>query len=122
MTPTAQEALSDFEEARNAQRRAALVKARNVRTQRRLVKEALKSGEIDVYEVLEGQVLPEIEAVIAEIPVFDMLRMLPGIGKVRALEIVNAFEASPATVMCAFDKGRRRELSLIVKGARETMP
>ncbi|MFE7268286.1 integration host factor, actinobacterial type [Streptomyces sp. NPDC057592] len=71
------------------QRRAALDKATAARRERAAVKDKLKHGESSVSEVLGS----DSEA-IGKMLVRTLLESLPGIGKVRAQEILTELEIS----------------------------
>lgn len=67
------------------QRRAALEKAAAVRKERAAVKERVRSSEATVQEVLhEGQ----NNDVIGKMRVVDLLQAIPGLGKVRARNLM----------------------------------
>jgi predicted flap endonuclease-1-like 5' DNA nuclease len=67
------------------QRRAALEKAASVRKERAAVKERVRSSQATVQEVLhEGQ----DNDVIGKMRVIDLLQAIPGLGKVRARNLM----------------------------------
>jgi hypothetical protein len=67
------------------QRRAALEKAAAVRKERAAVKERIRSSQATVQEVLhEGQ----DNDVIGKMRVVDLLQAIPGLGKVRARNLM----------------------------------
>jgi hypothetical protein len=67
------------------QRRAALAKAAAVRKERAAVKERIRSSSATVQEVLhEGQG----NDVIGKMRVVDLLQAIPGLGKVRARNLM----------------------------------
>jgi hypothetical protein len=71
------------------QRQAALKKAAEVRKERAQVKEQLKSGKLNLEDVLEQA---EKSEVIGKMKVISLLEALPGVGKVRARKIMNELE------------------------------
>ena len=68
------------------QRQAALEKAAQARQLRAEVKNRLKNSGASLAEVLEQSRVNEI---IAKLKVKDLLQSLPGVGKVRAKEIMD---------------------------------
>lgn len=68
------------------QRRAALEKAASARQQRADVKARLKSSSISLTEVIESSAVDEV---MAKLRVIDLLRAMPGVGTVRAHEIMS---------------------------------
>jgi len=67
------------------QRRAALEKAAAARQLRADVKTRLKSSSATLSEVIEEA---KVNEVIAKLRVIDLLQSMPGVGKVRAQEIM----------------------------------
>jgi hypothetical protein len=65
------------------QRQAALEKAAAARTERAEVKEALKRGTLSL-----GEVVATPSESVGKMPVHALLAALPGIGKVRSLQIM----------------------------------
>lgn len=68
------------------QRRAALQKAAAARQLRADVKARLKSSRATLSEVIESA---GVDEVIAKLRVVDLLQSMPGVGKVRAQEIMH---------------------------------
>jgi hypothetical protein len=66
-----------------AQRRAALDKAAVARKERAEVKDALKHGTLTLSEVLA-----EHSESVGRMPVHSLLAALPGIGKIRSLQVM----------------------------------
>jgi hypothetical protein len=67
------------------QRRAALEKAAAVRRERAAVKGRIKSSEASLQQIIsEGQ----DNEVIGKMRVFDLLQAIPGLGKVRARNVM----------------------------------
>jgi hypothetical protein len=67
------------------QRQAALEKAAAARQVRADVKARLKSSAASLSEVIESS---KVDEVIAKLRVSDLLQAMPGVGKVRAQEIM----------------------------------
>lgn len=67
------------------QRQAALAKAAASRRERAEVKNRLKNSGATISEVLGER---ESNEVIAKMRVFDLLQSMPGVGKVRAKQIM----------------------------------
>lgn len=67
------------------ERAAALEKAARARQQRADVKLRLKSSRASLIEILQES---KADAVIAKLRVIDLLQSMPGVGKVRAKEIM----------------------------------
>lgn len=67
------------------QRKAALEKAAAARKLRAEVKNRLKHSRASVTEVLQES---KVNEVIAKLRVIDLLQAMPGVGKVRAQEIM----------------------------------
>ena len=67
------------------QRADALVKAAAARAERAEVKRQLKAGETTLAEVVKDAAT---NAVLAKMAVLDLLRAMPGVGDVRAKQIM----------------------------------
>ena len=65
----------------------ALDKARWVRTQRRLLKEAVQDGSVDPITLLRGDD-EEWESIVRGMTVFDALKLVKSVGPGTALEIL----------------------------------
>lgn len=72
-------------DALNAQRRAAAARGNEVRSRRAAVKKAIAAGDVDLVKVLRTEVLDDVAE---EIPVWQLLRAVPGIGPTTAGEIL----------------------------------
>ena len=66
-------------------RAAALVKAARARKERAEVKDRLKRGTTTLADVIKDA---ETDPVLAKMPVYDLLRAIPGVGEVRAKQIM----------------------------------
>ncbi|MFI6056138.1 integration host factor, actinobacterial type [Streptomyces violascens] len=66
-----------------AQRAAALEKAAAARTERAEVKDALKRGKLTL-----GEVMADPSKSVGKMTVHSLLAALPGIGKIRAMQIM----------------------------------
>jgi hypothetical protein len=71
------------------QRQAALAKAAASRRERAEVKNRLKTAGATISEVLRDR---EGNEVIAKMRVFDLLQSMPGVGKVRAKQIMERLQ------------------------------
>ncbi|WP_447645764.1 integration host factor, actinobacterial type [Nocardioides zeae] len=71
------------------QRQAALAKAAASRRERAEVKNRLKNAGATISEVLGDR---EGNEVIAKMRVFDLLQSMPGVGKVRAKQIMERLQ------------------------------
>ena len=69
-----------------AEREAALAKARNSRAHRAQIKAQVRSGTINVEKVLE---LAASDEAVAKMRISELLESLPGVGKVRAIGILD---------------------------------
>lgn len=74
------------------QRRAALEKAAVVRRERAQVKHRLKSSGASLTEVLQ---VGQRDDVVAKMRVLDLLQSMPGLGKVRARNLMERIGISP---------------------------
>jgi guanylate kinase len=74
------------------QRLKALEKAANSRKRRAFVKSELKQGSLDIEAVLE---LSKTDDAVANMRVRELLESLSGVGKVRALTMMERLEISP---------------------------
>ncbi len=75
------------------QRRAALEKAAVVRRERAGVKNRLKHSEASLAEVLEAG---QKDDVVGKMRVVDLLQSMPGLGKVRAGNLMERIGISPS--------------------------
>lgn len=74
------------------QRRDALVKAAEARRQRAEIKAKLKNGATGLTKVLQDAASNEI---LGKMKVSAMLEALPGVGKVRAVKVMEELNISP---------------------------
>ncbi len=75
------------------QRRAALEKAAAVRRQRAEVKNRLKSNGTSLPEVLR---VGQKDDIVGKMRVVDLLQSMPGLGKVRARNVMDRIGISPS--------------------------
>lgn len=75
------------------QRAAALEKAANARRRRAEFKARLKRGGVSLSEVLESGSTDEV---VGRTKVVDVIESLPGIGRVKAVRIMEKLEISPS--------------------------
>jgi ribosomal protein S13 len=54
-----------------------------------------------------------------ELKLQTLLPMIPGVGKARAHEIIEAMDCSPLTRVKALSAERRHDLAMVTRGARE---
>lgn len=108
-----------FVEDRAVQRQMAWERSREVRAKRRVLREAMKARRVDPYRIIRGEAEPAIEELVQQMKLRQLLPYVPGVGKARTVEIIHAFDASPETKIGRLSPERRRDLSLIVKGACE---
>jgi hypothetical protein len=118
---TAEETGLALRDKLRAQQSSNLEQARRTRSQRGRLRKALRAGELDPFEVIEGRVDPEglVESVVAPMKVLELLPMIRGVGKPRAREITMAFNLDPLTRMRDLDDVERKELGLVLRGALE---
>jgi hypothetical protein len=72
------------------QRREALAKAAEARKKRAALKEQLKSGQVNLREVLSRRE----DGVVGKMRVSSVLESLPGVGKVRARKLMERLDIS----------------------------
>lgn len=108
-----------FAEDRAAAKRETVAHARNVRSQRAVLRAAFKARELNAMEVLEGPNEEAIEQVVAGMKVSQFLPMIPGVAQARTIEILMAAKLSPEKKIGQLSPEERRELALITRGARE---
>ena len=68
------------------QRRAALEKAAEIRKARSELKEQLKTGHMTLTKVLDRA---ETDVMVGKLKVTELLKSMPGIGKVKAMQIMD---------------------------------
>ena len=76
------------------QRAAALAKAAEARRVRAELKERLKRGGVSMTEVLKQS---DSDDVLGKMKVSALLEAMPGVGKVRAAQIMERLEIAPAS-------------------------
>jgi transposase len=89
------------------QRAAALEKAAAARKARAAVKDKLKHGGLSLKEVLESA---ETDDVIGKMKVSAVLEALPGIGKVRATQMMEKFKIAESRRVRGLGDNQRRAL------------
>ena len=75
------------------QRSAALLKAKESRTKRSIMKSEIKNQKISVSAVLS---LAQTDDAIAKMRVIELIESIPGVGKVRAQTLITKLEISPS--------------------------
>jgi hypothetical protein len=98
--------------AKDAQRRAALERANDVRAHRAELKRALKARTVTLDEVLDGD-----DPMIASMRTFDLLIAVPGLGHFK---VMNAMKAAHITPPRPFGSVTRRERRLLYEHLCET--
>jgi len=89
------------------QRAAALEKAAAARKARAAVKDKLKHGGMSLQEVLDSA---EADDVIGKMKVSAVLEALPGIGKVRAMQMMEKFKIAESRRVRGLGDNQRRAL------------
>ncbi|MCW2502876.1 MAG: hypothetical protein JWO79_1160 [Actinomycetia bacterium] len=89
------------------QRAAALEKAAAARKARAAVKDKLKHGGLSLKEVLDSA---EADDVIGKMKVSAVLEALPGIGKVRATQMMEKFKIAESRRVRGLGDNQRRAL------------
>jgi len=89
------------------QRAAALEKAAEARKARAAVKDKLKHGGMSLGEVLEAA---ESDDVIGKMKVSAVLEALPGIGKVRAVQMMEKFKIAESRRVRGLGENQKRAL------------
>jgi hypothetical protein len=89
------------------QRAAALQKAAEARKQRAAVKDKLKHGGLSLSEVLDSAVQDDV---IGKMKVSAVLEALPGIGKVRAVQIMEKFKIAESRRVRGLGDNQKRAL------------
>lgn len=88
-------------------RRAALQKAAEARKIRAELKQQLRSGEVDLAEVIRRA---ETDEVIGKTKVSAVLEAVPRIGKVTARRIMNDLDISPSRRLRGLGERQRQRL------------
>ena len=89
------------------QRRAALEKAAEIRKARAALKEQLKSGRTTLTIVLDRA---ETDEMIGKLKVSALLQSMPGIGRVRATQIMDRLKISETRRLRGLGNQQRRAL------------
>ena len=89
------------------QRRAALEKAAEIRRARAELKEQLKSGKTTLTKVLD---LAESDEVVGKLRVSAVLQAMPGIGKVKATQIMERLRIAESRRLRGLGDQQRRAL------------
>jgi hypothetical protein len=89
------------------QRRAALEKAAETRRARAELKEQLKSGRTTLTKVLD---LAGTDDVVGKLRVSVLLQAMPGIGKVKAVKIMDKLKISESRRLRGLGNQQRRAL------------
>lgn len=89
------------------QRRAALEKAAEIRKARSELKEQLKSGKTTLTTVLHRA---ESEEMVGKLRVSELLQAMPGIGKVKAVQIMDRLKISETRRLRGLGNQQRRAL------------
>jgi hypothetical protein len=88
-------------------RRQALEKAAAARRARAQLKQQLKSGELDLAEVLRRA---QTDEVVGKTKVADVLESLPKVGKVRARKLMERLDISPSRRLRGLGANQRDKL------------
>jgi transposase len=89
------------------QRAAALEKAAEVRKARAELKEQLKQGKITLAAVLDRV---EADDVVGKLRVSDVLKAMPGIGKIRAEQIMEKLKIADSRRLRGLGDQQRKAL------------
>lgn len=89
------------------QRRAALEKAAEIRKARAELKEQLKSGKTTLTAVLDRA---ESEEMVGKLKVSAVLQAMPGIGKVKATQIMEKLKIAESRRLRGLGDQQRRAL------------
>lgn len=89
------------------QRTAALEKAAAARRVRAELKERLKKGQTSIKQVLADA---EKDEALAKLKVSALLESLPGVGKVRAAQLMEQFEIAPSRRVRGLGERQRKAL------------
>lgn len=104
-------------EKRRDQAELAWKRSATVRQRTKMLREALKTRQVDPVRVIMGSADAPIEDHVKDMKLLSFLTCLPGVQMPRALDIIQAFDASPQARMRAFSHERREQLAYIYKGA-----
>jgi hypothetical protein len=99
------------------QRRAALEKAAEIRKARSELKEQLKTGHMTLTKVLDRA---ETDVMVGKLKVTELLKSMPGIGKVKAMQIMDRLKISDSRRLRGLGNQQRQALldEFAVNGAR----
>ena len=89
------------------QRRAALEKAAEIRRARAELKEQLKKGHTTLSTVLDRVGKDEM---VSKLRVSDLLQAMPGIGRVKAMQIMDKLKISESRRLRGLGNQQRRAL------------
>lgn len=89
------------------QRADALAKAIELRTRRAQVKEQIKLGQISVENVLT---IAQSDEIVGGIRVLAFLESLPGVGKIKAANLMDAIGISPTRRLRGLGEHQRKAL------------
>jgi transposase len=89
------------------QRAAALEKAAEIRKARAELKEQLKKGEISLPDVLDRA---DADDVVGKLKVSAVLQALPGIGKIRATQIMEKLKIADSRRLRGLGDQQRKAL------------
>lgn len=94
-------------EISDEQRRAALEKAAEIRKARAELKEQLKSGKTTLMAVLDRA---ETDEMVGKLKVSAVLQAMPGIGKVKATQIMEKLKIAESRRLRGLGEQQRRAL------------
>jgi hypothetical protein len=89
------------------QRRAALEKAAEIRRARAELKEQLKSGRTTLPKVLD---LAATDEMVSKLRVSALLQAMPGVGRVRAMQIMDRLKISESRRLRGLGNQQKRAL------------
>ena len=93
------------------QRQLALEKAAAARRQRAEVKDKLKIGSLSLPELFEAADRNDVEGdMLAKLKVISVLESLPGVGKVRARNLMKELDISESRRLRGLGSNQRRAL------------
>jgi hypothetical protein len=87
------------------QRMDALQRANGIRSERARLKEKLKSGEVEIWDILDDP--PEY---LHTAKVFDLILAVPKFGRVKTGKILERCRVSPSKTVIGLTPRQRREL------------
>lgn len=94
------------------QRMTALGHANEVRTYRALYKHLLRSGEIDIFQIVDAIRYPPDE--MASMKVRDLLLAIPKLGPAKTQRLLRLADVSPVKTLGGISDRQRRELAAYV--------